>query len=328
MQEDTVAARRRIVRRFAEFTNQYPWEWTAGEVEAFFDDLRRRDVPLAPSTGRSYQVMLRLFLDFVTDARYGWAEQCERRFGSAPVQLLHEWNTVAHRLDYEGEPARRPLSYDEMQALFDAADGLVDTARALGRKGGLTAQRDAALLKCVYAFGLRRRESWGLDLADLGRNPQAPGFGRFGSLFVRHGKGTAGSQPKRRTVLLVPEMDWVVEVLAGWLDEVRPLLGPGAHPALFVTERRGRMSLRGIDTAFTRARAAAGLDERLDLHCLRHSHITHMIEFGYPEKFVQDQVGHAYASTTALYTGVGDEFRNRLIVNALQQRHGELWREQ
>jgi hypothetical protein len=141
LKEQTITARRRIVRRFAEFTNQYPWDWTAAEVEAFFDDLRRRELPLAPSTGRSYQVVLRLFLDFVTDARYGWAEQCDRRFGAAPVQLLHEWNTVAHRLDYEGEPGRRPLSYDEVQALFDAADGLVNAARALGRKGGLTAQR-------------------------------------------------------------------------------------------------------------------------------------------------------------------------------------------
>jgi site-specific recombinase XerD len=328
LKEATIAARLRFVRRFAQFTNQYPWEWTAGEAEAFFDDLRRQEKPVASSTVRGYQVVLRLFLDFAADERYGWGVECERRFGAAPVQVLHEWNTVAHRLDYEGQPARRPLSYDEVQALFDAADGLVEMSRRLGRKGGLTAQRDAALLKCVYAFGLRRREAWGLDLSDLRRNPQAVRFGRFGALFVRFGKGSAGSAPKRRTVLLVPEMDWIIDVLTQWLGEVRPLLSPGAHPALFVTERRGRISLRGLDTAFARARAAAGLDERLDLHCLRHSHITHMIEFGYPEKFVQEQAGHAYASTTALYTGVGDEFRNRLILNALQQRHQDLWKEE
>jgi hypothetical protein len=27
-----------------------------------------------------------------------------------------------------------------------------------------------------------------------------------------------------------------------------------------------------------------------------------LIEFDYPERFVQEQVGHAYAATTALYT--------------------------
>ena len=31
--------------------------------------------------------------------------------------------------------------------------------------------------------------------------------------------------------------------------------------------------------------------------------MTHLVEFDYPERFVQDQVGHVYASTTAIYTG-------------------------
>ena len=34
-------------------------------------------------------------------------------------------------------------------------------------------------------------------------------------------------------------------------------------------------------------------------------YVTHLVEFGYPERFVQDQAGHAYASTTAIYTGLG-----------------------
>ncbi|MFZ4142739.1 tyrosine-type recombinase/integrase [Streptomyces griseoincarnatus] len=57
-----------------------------------------------------------------------------------------------------------------------------------------------------------------------------------------------------------------------------------------------------MDDVFSSIREAAGLDDTLDLHCLRHSYITHLIEFGYPERFVQDQVGHRYASTTAIYT--------------------------
>ncbi|MEV6734842.1 tyrosine-type recombinase/integrase [Streptomyces sp. NPDC051364] len=52
----------------------------------------------------------------------------------------------------------------------------------------------------------------------------------------------------------------------------------------------------------------------------RHTYITHLIEFGYPERFVQEQVGHAYAATTALYTWVSDEYRNSLIEAALRKR--------
>jgi integrase len=40
----------------------------------------------------------------------------------------------------------------------------------------------------------------------------------------------------------------------------------------------------------------------VSLHSLRHSYITHLIEDGYDPLFVQQQVGHSYASTTALYT--------------------------
>ena len=84
------------------------------------------------------------------------------------------------------------------------------------------------------------------------------------------------------------------------------------------------MTLRGINTAFEQARAAAGLPEELDLHCLRHSYITHLVEFDYPERFVSEQAGHRYASTTAIYTGVSDEYRNRLVRRSLEGRP-ELW---
>ena len=189
----------------------------------------------------------------------------------------------------------------------------------------MAAQRDAALLKTIYAFGLRRAESAGLDLSDLRRNPKMPEFTRFGALLVRWGKSSRGNPPKRRTVLLVPEMDWVVPVLQQWVDEVRPLLAPGAHPALFITERRGRVSLRSVNDAFATARDAAGLDPELDLHCLRHSYVTHLAEFDYPEQFVQDQVGHEYASTTAGYTAVSDDYRNRLIKRAVEAQQAGIW---
>jgi hypothetical protein len=68
----------------------------------------------------------------------------------------------AHDTEYEGAAGRRPLTYDEAQALFDVADGRVEQIRARGRKGALAALRDAAVLETVYAYGLRRREVSGL----------------------------------------------------------------------------------------------------------------------------------------------------------------------
>ncbi|HLN70313.1 MAG TPA: tyrosine-type recombinase/integrase, partial [Streptosporangiaceae bacterium] len=46
----------------------------------------------------------------------------------------------------------------------------------------------------------------------------------------------------------------------------------------------------------------AGLPAELSVHCLRHSYVSHLIEDGVDPLFVQQQVGHAWASTTATYT--------------------------
>lgn len=154
LKDNTIGPRLELMRRFAAFTNQYPWQWEPAEAEAFITGS-----PVAVSTARNYQNTLRLFCGYASDARYGWVARCLEQFGSAPRQILDEWNTVAHVTEFEGQPHRRPLTYDEVQALFDAADGRAEEIRSRGRKGALAAQRDAALLKVIYAFGLRRREA-------------------------------------------------------------------------------------------------------------------------------------------------------------------------
>ncbi len=86
---------------------------------------------------------------------------------------------------------------------------------------------------------------------------------------------------------------------------------------MWLTERRGRVSVRHVNARFARYREAAGLPEELDLHCLRHSYVTHLIEAGCPERFVSDQVGHSYAATTAIHTGVSDDYKNRVLARVL-----------
>lgn len=325
LKSSTIDPRVRLIERLEEFTGQYPWQWTPADGEAFISHLRSGSKPIHMSTARTYEVTIGLFLEYLLDARYGWVHACSERFGEVPQQVFHEGNSVLHTVEYEGDPRRRPLDYDEIQALFDAADARPGKIRGQGRKGALCALRDAAVLKTIYAYGTRRTESSRLDLVDLRRNRKAPQFRGYGSAMVRFGKSQKGSPPKRRTVLTVPEMDWCVDVLDQWVTEIRPQFSPGRHPALWVTERCGRLSPRSINEAFVAARKDAGLDEDLDLHCLRHSYITHLTEFGYPARFVQEQVGHSHASTTAIYMGVSNEYRNKLLEASLKNRLGDDW---
>src|SRR5664280_1765310 len=69
--EDTMAPRERLVRRFLEFTNEYPWSWGPAHVEEWTQSLTGEQ-RLAPSTIRGYQTDLRLFSEYLCDARYGW----------------------------------------------------------------------------------------------------------------------------------------------------------------------------------------------------------------------------------------------------------------
>lgn len=315
----TIESRVALLRRFVEFAGSLPWEWDAGDVEDFTLSLMSGAQRLAPSTIRGYHMTLRLFCDYLLDGRYGWVAQCEQRFGVIPSQVCHDFNTVVHLAEYEGRPARRPFSYDELQHLFDFLDTRVERIRRSGRKGAWPALRDAQMIKTCYAYGLRRRELCQLDVLDLRPNPHMRQWGTFGAVHVRYGKSSRGGIPRRRTVLTVPEFDWVVGGLKQWVDEARPLLNPGDRAALWLTERRGRISVKTIDHRFAWLRDQAELDPALSLHCLRHSYVTHLIEFGYPERFVTEQVGHSYASTTAIYTSVSNDFKTKTLQAALSR---------
>lgn len=113
-------------------------------MEDWSADLRQTR-KITVSTLRTYHLALRMFCDYLVDPRYGWGERCLELFGSHPVQVCHEWNTVAHVVEMEARPAVRPLTRAEVQALFDYADEQVDVGRRLGARAG---RRRGATPRC------------------------------------------------------------------------------------------------------------------------------------------------------------------------------------
>ena len=154
-----------------------------------------------------------------------------------------------------------------------------------------TALRDAALLELMYACGLRASEAIGIEVGDVDLEE--------GVLRAR-GKGS-----KER---VVPVGRKAVEAVRRYLSRGRPALVHGRHvPQLFVNFRGERLTRQGLYKIVRRHAAAAGLDDRMSPHTLRHTFATHLLAGGCDLRSVQEMLGHADVATTQLYTHLSSE---------------------
>lgn len=328
MAPSTINQYLRVLTDFQMVCGEYPWRWSPFDVGDYVTVVHgrafdRRGQMAAKSTVRGYLVVIRGFCSFLCDSRYGWPELCNKVFGEYPSQVCFEHNLPVHVSASEAEPQRRAFSREELQRLFDFLDSRVDELYRAKNKAWLTTLRDAAIAKMGYAYGLRRRELLRLQIHDFGPNPHVQSYGSYGAVYVRWGKDSQGSAPKRRTVLTVPLMDWAPQILEAWINDpdCRQQMRYAQDSAwLWPSERGPQLSLDSYATRFSFYRRAAGLPEGLSLHGLRRSYVTHLIEAGYDPLFVQQQVGHEQSSTTALYTQVSSDYRQKTLQRMISSR--------
>lgn len=160
--------------------------------------------------------------------------------------------------------------------------------------------RERALLELLYGAGLRVSEASGLDVHDLDLETR--------TARVR-GKGA-----KERVVVFGEPCRFA---LSAYLTEER--VPPVAGAPVFTNAKGGRLTVRSMHTAVTRAAEAAGLPPGLSPHGLRHSFATHLLDGGADLKSVQQLLGHEDLATTQVYTHVSVE-RLRAAVSAAHPR--------
>jgi len=159
------------------------------------------------------------------------------------------------------------------------------------RGTGATDVRDAALLELMYACGLRASEAITIEIGDVDLQD--------GVLRAR-GKGS-----KER---VVPVGRKAIDALHRYLDRGRPALVRGRPvPQLFVNFRGEALTRQGLYKIVRRHAAAAGLDDRMSPHTLRHTFATHLLAGGCDLRSVQEMLGHADVATTQLYTHLSSE---------------------
>lgn len=152
--------------------------------------------------------------------------------------------------------------------------------------------RDAAILECLYATGMRVSELVDLQTDRL--------FFEIG--FIR----VIGKGNKER---LVPVGEIAQQALEHYLEAVRPGFihptRPGkAKNKLFLNQRGGPLSRMSIWNIVNRYAEAAGIKKNVYPHIFRHSFATHLLEGGADLRAVQEMLGHATILTTEIYTHV------------------------
>jgi integrase/recombinase XerD len=181
-----------------------------------------------------------------------------------------------------GRPLPKFLTVSQVAALLAAPDGQRATPEGI---------RDKAMLSLMYASGLRASEVVSLRMENV--DPDA-GFLRV-----------LGKGGKER---VVPVADAALAVLKEYVESVRPgFLRKRAASALFLS-RLGRPITR--QTLWNRIRYwahAAGIEERISPHVLRHSFAGHLLAGGADLRAVQAMLGHADIATTQIYTHVTPE---------------------
>ena len=148
--------------------------------------------------------------------------------------------------------------------------------------------RNRAILEFLYACGARISETSGLLVDNVD----------FDTAQVRvFGKGS-----KER---IVPLHELAIASMRDYLFNARPALLVGKEsPYFFVSTRGNQMSPDALRKMFKQSLLAAGLDQTLSPHDMRHTFATDLVEGGADLRSVQEMLGHSSLSTTQIYTHV------------------------
>ncbi len=76
-----------------------------------------------------------------------------------------------------------------------------------------------------------------------------------------------------------------------------------------IATNAGPVHRSSLQSAFCRARDAAGIHKKAHVHTLRHSYATHLLEDGVNLRLIQSFLGHTSARTTQIYTHLTRDVR-------------------
>ena len=273
--------------------------------EEDFSKITIKDIPL--STIKQIKLDdIHAFLSYLTNTYHSKAATRARKASSIRVffnYLSQKANLIefnpAQNLETPKLDKRLPkyLSLEDSKKLLNVA----------GSDDNRNNKRDYAIITLFLNCGMRLSELVGINIKDIN-------FSECQMTVI--GKGN-----KERTIYLNKAcMTAINNYLA-----VRPVEGiktdkANSKNALFLSERKERISRRTVQYIVDKELRVAGLDtSKYSVHKLRHTAATLMYQYGNVDiRALQELLGHQSISTTEIYTHVSNEqVRNAVEANPL-----------
>ena len=156
-------------------------------------------------------------------------------------------------------------------------------------KKTLIGLRDLCIFEFIYSTGVRVSELCNMKITDLHIDD---GFA------VITGKGS------KQRIVIFGELCKLR--LRKYFELSRPLLYPDYSDYVFVSQKRKQISRKTVWSRYKIYCEKAEI-KKSNVHSLRHSFATHLLENGADLLTVSKLLGHAALSTTAIYTHVTDK---------------------
>jgi integrase/recombinase XerD len=209
------------------------------------------------------------------------------RIATVHLKIFFRWLAGRERLEMDpAEPLLAPKPDGTLPETLHAAEvaKLLDSIDPQPRLG----RRDRAMLELFYSSGLRLAE---LCAARLEMFDAEEGFLRV--------KGKGG---KTRIVRVGrAARDCLEDYLK---NERAKLVTRKTSSHIFLSVRGTALSPDRVRQIVKERAAAAGIEQNVYPHLLRHSFATHLLEGGADLRVIQELLGHADISTTQIYTHV------------------------
>ncbi|HLO12347.1 MAG TPA: tyrosine recombinase XerC [Pseudoneobacillus sp.] len=161
-------------------------------------------------------------------------------------------------------------------------------------------QRNKALLELLYATGIRVSECCQIRLKDIDFT--------YSTVLI-HGKGSKDRY--------MPFGSFASDSLNRYIKDGRTklLTNNHSHDFLFVNYRGGAITERGVRNVLNTMFDKTALTGKIHPHMLRHTFATHLLNNGADMRSVQELLGHAYLSSTQVYTHVTNDYLRKTYLN-------------